>query len=245
MFACSVDLSHASQLFQRLGETDSEQFNRERREDREDRMLDAIEETAANPAWRNTYNFVQGQVEYSTNYPSASEERTPPSTHIYNSGYGSGSGSGSGSAGVGPQVESSRAAYIIPGQPSHHMEIEDPQVITYPLPVAQTSHITSTGRQDAPFSSRHGSSVHDRPVQAPQTYNTYPEQEYLQEQYPMEQYPQEQYPQEQYPEEQQAEQQDLEQQYVAPHRRRHSTRSSSGRRDSGRQSKCSGCCIVM
>lgn len=221
-------------------------------------MLGAIEETAANPAWRNTYNFVQGQVEYSMNYPSASEERTPPSTHIYNSG--SGSGSGSGSAGAGPQAESSRAAYIIPGQPSHHMDIEDPQVITYPLPVAQTSHISSTGRQDAPFSSRHGSSVHDRPVQAPQTYNTYPEQEYLQEQYPMEQYPMEQYPQEQYPqeqyppeqypqeqypEEQQAEQQVLEQQYVAPHRRRHSTRSSSGRRDSGRQSKGSRCCIVM
>lgn len=214
-------------------------------------MLDAIEETAANPAWRNAYNFVQGQVEYSTNYPSASEEHTPPSTHIYNSG--SGSGSGSGSAGVGPQAESSRAAYIIPGQPTHH--IEDPQVITYPLPVAQTSHRSSTGRQDAPLSSRHGSSVHDQPVQAPQTYNTYPEQEYFQEQYPqeqfpmeqfpMEQYPQEQYPEEQYPEEQQAEQQDLEQQYVAPHRRRHSTRSSGGRRDSGRKSKGSGCCVVM
>lgn len=218
-------------------------------------MLDSFEETAANTTWRDTYNFVQGQVAYSTNYRSASELPTPPSAHIYSSG--SGSGSGSGSAGVGPQAESSRAAYIIPGHPTHQMEIEDPQMITYPLPVAQESHELTTGRPDAPSSSHHGSSMPDRPVQASQAYNTYPEQEYALEQYPQEQYPLEQYPQgqytqgqylqqqfpqqqhpeEQYSEQQQPEQQDLEQQYVAPRRRRHS--------DSSQRSRGSGCCVIL
>lgn len=223
-------------------------------------MLDSFEETAANTTWRDTYNFVQGQVAYSTNYRSASELPTPPSAHICSSG--SGSGSGSGSAGVGPQAESSRAAYIIRGHPTHQMEIEDPQMITYPLPVAQASHELTTGRPDAPSSSHHGSSMHDRPVQASQAYNTYPDQEYpqeqypqaqyhqeqsLQEQYPLEQYPQgqyaqgqyqqEQYLQQQFPQQQQPEQQDLEQQYVAPRRRRHS--------DSSQRSRGSGCCVIL
>lgn len=126
---------------QRLGQTDSQRVAQEEEEQRAELARDLFEDANASPAWRRSYEYGQDQAEFSSDYPDANERRTSPSNYLHSSGSGAGSGSGSGSH-AGPQAESSRAGYIIPGHPTEQMEIEDPR-IAFPDPVAQVSYGSS------------------------------------------------------------------------------------------------------
>lgn len=136
-------------MHQRLGQTDSQRVVQEQHQQRAELAMDLFDDATGSRAWRRSYEYGQDQAKFSSDYPDANERRTSPSNYLHSSGSGAGSTSGSGSQ-AGPQAESSRAGYIIPGHPTEQMEIEDPQMIAFPTPVAQVGHGSSTYDYDFP-----------------------------------------------------------------------------------------------
>jgi hypothetical protein len=121
--------------------TDSQANAREEWEDRlavsREQFEDLADARRMERARKMGSKYSRRQAEYSSNYPDADQPRTPPSEFIQSSSSGVGYGSGSGSSSrAGPQAESSRARHVRPGHPLEQMEIEDPEVISYPAPTA-------------------------------------------------------------------------------------------------------------
>lgn len=120
----------------------------ERQQTRQVRTEDSIEDAAASPVWRRTYDHVQHQVAFFTRYPDANEAGTSPSQYLDSSASATGSGSGPIPSFWGTSTGSARAAHNAPGQPIWQTEIEDHWLTTNAASAPKLSHKSSIPRQD-------------------------------------------------------------------------------------------------